>query len=40
MGQGYAVSGDRGWMLDISTMSGGSEDRTGAVVRILEMMID
>jgi hypothetical protein len=40
MGQGYAVSGDRAWMLDISTMSGGSEDRTGAVVRILEMMID
>jgi len=40
MGQGYAVSGDRGWMLDISTMSGGSEDRTAAVIRILEMMID
>ena len=39
MGQGYAVSGDRGWMLDISTMSGGSEDRTAAVIRILEMMI-
>jgi hypothetical protein len=40
MGQGYAVSGDRGWMLDISTMSGGDEDRTAAVIRILEMMID
>lgn len=40
MGQGYAVSGDRGWMLDISTTSGGSEDRTAAVIRILEMMID
>jgi hypothetical protein len=39
MGQGYAVSGDRGWMLDISTMSGGSEDRSAAVIRILEMMI-
>jgi hypothetical protein len=39
MGQGYAVSGDRGWMLDISTMSGGSEDGTAAVIRILEMMI-
>ena len=40
MGQGYAVSGDRGWMLDISTMSGGGEDRTAAVIRILEMMMD
>lgn len=40
MGQGYAVSGDRGWMLDITTMSGGNEDRTAAVIRILEMMID
>ncbi len=40
MGQGYAVSGDRGWMLDISTTSGSSEDRTAAVIQILEMMID
>lgn len=40
MGQGYAVAGDRGWMLDISTMSAGSGDRTTAVIRILEMMID
>ncbi len=39
MGQGYAVSGDRGWMLDISTTSGGSEDRKAAVIQILEMMI-
>ena len=40
MGQGYAVSRDRGWMLDITTTSEGNEDRTAAVIRILEMMID
>jgi hypothetical protein len=35
--QGYAVSGDRAWMLDVVTTSG-SGDKRAAVIQILEMM--
>lgn len=38
-GQGYAVSGDRGWMADVSVTTGAEGSKKDAVVRILEKMI-
>lgn len=38
-GQGYAVSGDRGWMADVSVTTGDEGSKRDAVVRILERMI-
>jgi hypothetical protein len=38
-GQGYAVTGDRGWMADVSVTTGAEGSQKDAVVRILERMI-
>jgi hypothetical protein len=38
-GQGYAVSGDRGWMADVSVTTEAEGSQKDAVVRILERMI-
>lgn len=39
-GQGYVVAGERAWMADVSITSGDDGDKRGAVIEILEMMID
>ena len=38
-GQGYAVSGDRGWMADVSVNVGDEGSKRDAVIQILERMI-
>lgn len=38
-GQGYAIEGDHGWLVDVSDSSSGSTDMKAEVVRILERLI-
>lgn len=38
-GQGYAIEGDRGWLVDVTDSSSGSTDKKAEVIRFLEWLM-